>query len=262
MTNQKRFQIVQEGLGGIKEVKVLGLEDTILRRYKIPALRLAKIFSTLQIINQFPRFALEIIILGGMVTLILIFLILQKQNLVDMLPLLGVYALTASRLMPALQNIYGSLAKMRTGKPALDLVHADLVGGQIHQNNDVLLSQPKELLPMLLKDKMELKNITFSYQEENKPIIKNLSLSIENNTTVALIGPSGSGKSTLIDMMLGLLTPKEGVIEVDGQKLDGSNVRQWQLGLGYVPQTIFLVDDTISANIALADSHDEINRAA
>jgi len=262
LANKERFQIVQEGLGGIKEVKIIGLEETILERYKTPALRLAKTFSKIQILGQFPRFALETIVLGGMVMLILILLILQKQNLIDILPLLGVYALTASRLMPALQNVYGSLAKMRTGKPALDLIHADLIGGQIHHKGDVLLSQPEELSPMALKDKMELKNITFSYFEENKPIINNLSLSILNNTTVALIGPSGSGKSTLVDMMLGLLTPKEGVIEVDGQKLNGSNIRRWQMGLGYVPQTIFLVDDTVSANIALGLSQKEIDLKA
>lgn len=164
--------------------------------------------------------------------------------------MMALYAFAGSRLIPALQQVYQALAKLRYGKPALDELHQDMTEiGLIGPPGEKVTHEP-ENLDIRLRSRLELKNVSYRYPEAEVSALRGLNLAIEANMTVALVGGSGAGKTTAIDIILGLLTPEEGEVLIDGVPLDVQNVRSWQKNVGYVPQSIFLIDDTLEANIA------------
>jgi ABC-type multidrug transport system fused ATPase/permease subunit len=174
-----------------------------------------------------------------------------------MLPILGVYALSAYRLKPAMNNIYTSLSEMRFGEAALDGVFKDLQGPPEDPRTEIAHDQK---LP--LKKRLELRDVSFFYPGSQKPALNRINLCIQANSTVGIIGSTGAGKSTMVDLILGLLQPDTGQMFIDDQPLSADNVRAWQNGIGYVPQHIFLADDSIATNIAFGIANDNIVQMA
>ncbi|SFC96127.1 ABC-type bacteriocin/lantibiotic exporter, contains an N-terminal double-glycine peptidase domain [Thiohalospira halophila DSM 15071] len=260
--NQERFQIAQEALGGIKDVKVLGLENGYIRGFAGPASRFARVQATNQIINQVPQFALQGLVLGGMIVLLLVLLAAEGGELANVLPVIALYAFAGMRLMPALQQVYGALAKLRFGQPALEALHRDLVETEQAGASATarVRAETDEVLP--LKESIELDGIVYAYPEAEQPALNNLSLIIPARTTVGLVGSTGAGKTTAVDLILGLLEPQQGHLKVDGQPVNGEGLRAWQRNIGYVPQSIFLTDDTVAANIAFGVSPEQIDLTA
>jgi ABC-type multidrug transport system fused ATPase/permease subunit len=193
---------------------------------------------------------------GGIVGL-MIFLVSFNKSTQEIIPLVSIFAFAGYRLVPALQEVFNSIATIKFNKAVLDKIHKDMVEGGLIGQHSVL--SRKEISPMPFEKEIKLENINFSYPGNDRTILENINLEIEKNTFVALIGATGSGKTTLVDLALGLFVPNGGTFKVDGIPINEKNIKNWQVNLGYVPQQIYLSDDTVAHNIAFGISDEEID---
>jgi ATP-binding cassette, subfamily B, bacterial PglK len=258
LANQERYKVIQEGFSGIKDIKIFGLEDTLLRRFDDPALRYAKHTATQHILGKMPRFFMEILAFGGMLIIVL-YLMVSYGEFQEILPVLALYTLAAYRLMPSLQQVYSQVTQIRFCIPALDVLYDDL--HSLTQHNESL-PKMKSVKPLGIGTSLSLDGVTFRYEKQEKSAINNISLTIKALNTVGFVGSTGSGKTTTVDLILGLLKPLRGRIVVDDVALNPMNIRSWQKTIGYVPQHIYLSDDSISANIAFGRDIQDINQDA
>lgn len=252
--NKLRFTAISEAFGAIKEIKVGGLEKFYISRFSKPAQIFAQHQSTVQILGQLPRYALEAVAFGGLLLMIL-FLFIQKGNFIDILPMIVFYTFAGYRLMPALQQIYLSVTQLRFVGPSLEALSKDLKilrPFYLEQDRDVLM----------INKGITLNHIHFNYPNTPHATLKDIYLKIPSCSTVGLVGSTGSGKTTTVDIILGLLEAQKGTLEVDGKLIDQNNIRAWQRSIGYVPQNIYLTDDTVAANIAFGNLNEEINLEA
>ena len=254
--NRERFQIAQEVLGGVKEVKIGGLERGYLRRFASASLQHARRRTTQLVLSEIPRNFLEVIAIGGMLVVIIALLLRNDGRLETALPVIALYAFAGLRLLPVVQNLYRSVVSLRSGQPALDALHGDLF--EPVPISDLRDDQP----PLALTESIELKGVSFSYPQADRLTLKDIDLTIRAHTTVGFVGSTGAGKSTVIDLILGLLEPRQGQLLVDGRPIGEDNVRAWQKSLGYVPQQIFLADESVAANIAFGVPPGQIDMAA
>lgn len=252
--NQARFTAVSEAFGAFKEVKVGGLEQAYIQRFSDPAQTFARHQATAHVISQLPRFALEAIAFGGML-LVVLYLMAQSGSFASAVPIIALYAFAGYRLMPALQQIYGAVTQLRFAGPALDALHAELMSLQpAHPNS----SQDA----IAFGHAITLNKIQYRYPNAPQPVLNNLSVTIPVKSTVGLVGATGSGKTTTVDLILGLLEAQKGTLAVDGQVINEHNRGAWQREIGYVPQQIYLADDTVVANIAFGLEAKDINQEA
>jgi ATP-binding cassette, subfamily B, bacterial PglK len=256
--NTERFRIAQEATGGIKDVKLLGLEEGYIRRFQGPALRVARAGALRMMLGEVPRYLLQGIAFGGMLLVILALLVAESGSLAAMLPILGVYAFAGLRLLPALQQIYSQTAALRFNRPALDALHRDLAETEAGAALAPVAAPP----PMELRDRIELVDVHYRYPHAEREALRGLGLTIPARSTVGIVGGTGAGKTTAVDLMLGLLAPGSGRLEVDGVPITRDNLRAWQNAIGYVPQQIFLTDDTVAANVAFGVPPAKIDMAA
>jgi ABC-type multidrug transport system fused ATPase/permease subunit len=258
-SQSSRNKIVSEAFGGIKEIKLLGREANFFRVFEPRSHEFAMSLINSRSISELPKYALETIIFGG-ILLIMLYLIGVKQNMSGVLPLLALYAFAGYRLMPALQRIFAGLTAVRYYLPVLDKIFTD-----IHENymeNDLSMKYISESEILHFNDSLILQNISYNYPHSDNAVIKNLNLSIKANTTVGFVGSTGSGKTTLVDIILGLLPVNNGSFSIDGVSVDSNNVSNWQKNIGYVPQEIYLADDTVARNIAFGITDKEIDQQA
>jgi ABC-type multidrug transport system fused ATPase/permease subunit len=255
--NQARYRIVQEALSGVKEIKVLGLEDGTMRRFHGPGLQYAESMAADSVLGELPRHILEGIAFGGMMAVLLLLLITNEGDMAAVLPVAGVYALAGARLTPAMQVVYRGLGLIKFNKPALDAVYNDFIAAQGIPD----AGPPGD--PLHLHERLELRDVGYAYPKAEQPALRGLSFDIRANTTIGIVGGSGAGKTTAMDILLGLLSPAEGALVVDGHEVrDDDARRNWRRSLGYVPQQIFLADDSIAANIAFGQAPEDIDLAA
>tara|TARA_E500000178_G_scaffold351271_1_gene412019 strand:- start:496 stop:1689 length:1194 start_codon:yes stop_codon:yes gene_type:complete len=252
--NELRFISVSEAFGAAKEIKIGGLEKIYLKRFSDPAHIFARAITKASIFAEFPRFVFEIIAFGG-ILLVTLYLMTQTGNFSDVLPILSLFVFAGYRLMPALQKIYASIATLTYIGPSLDKLYDDI---KLLKKTD----QYQHQNTLSINKAVTLKNIHFNYPNTTRTALKNINISIPVKSTVALVGATGSGKTTIVDIILGLLEAQKGNLEVDGQIITKQNLRAWQQSIGYVPQNIFLADDTIAANIALGVETKDINQLA
>ena len=254
-TNEKRFLTISEAFGAIKEIKVAGLEQTYVKSFSDPANIFAKARTSSIVIAQLPRFILEAIAFGG-ILLIILFFMTKTGSFNSALPIISLYIFAGYRLMPALQNIYASFSQLTFSGPSLDKIYEDMQRintSSYNRYDDDLISINKEIV---------LKNIHYNYPNTVIDTLKDITINIPANSTVGFVGATGSGKTTLIDILLGLLQPTKGVLKVDGDNITKTNLRSWQRLIGYVPQHIYLSDDTIRANIAFGEDYLNIDQEA
>ena len=241
-----RFKTANEAMSGIKDLKLRGKEQEFVDRFAIPSEARAKYTSISQVMTMLPRYLLDTIAFGGIVTFV-IYLVASGYSSGEVIPIISLYAVAGYRLMPALQQIYASSTQLKYNLPALDILVKDIASfdgeAQFLNKQASSLTFTKELI---------LKNIHFNYPNLDESVLKGLNINIKPNTTIGFVGSTGSGKTTLVDIILGLLSSSQGKIFVDDVEITNKNISSWQANLGYVPQTIYLIDDTIVRNIAFA----------
>lgn len=256
--NRQRFTAAAETFAGAKEIRLLGRERDYLERYREPSKRYANHLANATLLKSIPQYAIEAIAFGGVLLLIL-FLMAGEGGLVHALPLIGLYALAGRKLIPAFQNIFATVARLRFTNAAVESILKDL---GVQADSSPLPSRRIVAAPLEPQDAIRMIDVTYHYPGSELVAIDGLSLTIRANTTVGFIGSSGAGKSTLVDLLLGLLVPDQGEIRIDEIRLDVGNVRNWQAALGYVPQHIFLADQSVAANIALGVPQAQIDYPA
>ena len=253
--NELRFNVISEAFGASKEVKFGGLEKVYIDRFKIPAKNYAKNLALVQIISQLPRYFLEAIAFGGLIIISSV-LVINGKGFNNIIPILSLYVFAGYRLIPALQQIYGSLTQLNFSQPALYSLNKDLMS--------LKFSEPvkKTHKAFKLNKQLTFKNISYKYPKTEKYVLNDVSLNIPAYSKIGIVGTTGGGKTTLIDLLLGLLTPTHGTIFVDDNMIKSDNVRSWQKSIGYVPQQIYLADDTVTSNIAFGIDANNIDHQA
>ncbi|WP_209426855.1 ABC transporter ATP-binding protein [Pararhodobacter sp. SW119] len=253
--NQRQFHSVQEATGGLKELKIMGLEHTFMSRFRPAAYDVARHQARANILGQMPRFVLEGIAISGLVLILLWLMIRDGGNIGQMLPTMGVLAMAALRLLPALQQVFNQLATIRFNVPSLENIHTDLTGLSPDPGGGT------QHAPTLNRA-LELQEVEFAYPDTEMSALRGLSLFIPARTTVGIVGGTGAGKTTAVDIILGLLDPLSGTLMVDDVEITPANLRSWQSRLGYVPQHIFLSDGSVAANIAFGLPKEKIDMEA
>ena len=253
LNNEIRFKVLNEAFGASKEVKVGGLEKVYIKTFARSAQIFARTQAYAQAISLLPRFILEAVAFGG-ILLIILYFISQTGSFNSALPIISLYVFAGYRLMPAFQQIYASITKINFISMSLDKIYVDLNNFKQHD-----IVKDESVLPF--NQKISLNNISYNYPNSTRTALKNINITIPVKSTVGFIGSTGSGKTTIVDIILGLLEAQKGTLEVDDKIITTQNSRSWQRSIGYVPQHIFLSDDTISSNIAFGVEPKNINKA-
>lgn len=257
--NTMRFKTVNEALGGVKDVKVFGKEAHFVERFSFPSLSYTGLNATSQILKVIPQYILETVAFGG-ILLIVLYLMAVKDDVRQIIPVVGLYAFAGYRLMPSLRQIFAAISQMRFHQVVVQSLFQDL---QTSTESPVQETERYSRLQTLCFERsIQLSNVTFSYPGTTEPVIRDVDLTIQRNQVIGFVGPTGAGKTTLVDILLGLVTPQTGFLIVDGVRLTPDNIRIWQTMLGYVPQHIYLLDDTITRNIAFGVPPLEIDKLA
>ena len=258
VANRQRFTAVAEAFAGSKEIRLLGRERDYLERYREPSRRFAIHQANATLLQYLPQYAIEAVAFGGVLILVL-YIMAGDGGLAQALPLIGLYALAGRQLIPAFQKIFSTIAALRFNIPAVDNILEDLGERPGSTPLPARILQGPVLIPA---HRIVLADVTYTYPDAQQPALEHLNLTIRARSTVGFVGSSGAGKSTLVDLLLGLLTPEAGEVCIDDTPLGPGNVRHWQAALGYVPQHIFLADQSVSANIALGLPEKQIDQEA
>lgn len=248
-----RAKHLHQGLAGVKEVKLYGREEAFVAAFSRHNTASAMVYGRLAMAQQLPRLWYELLAVSGLTVLGTV-LVLQGNTGTALLSRLGLFAVAAFRILPSANRALLTWQTLRSSKPVIDSLHAELATAPVEA---VSAAVP----PLPIANALTLDNVSYTYPGANRPSLKNLSLRIDRGKSVGVIGESGAGKSTLIDIVLGLLTPEEGVVSVDGQDIE-TCLRAWQNSIGYVPQSIYLVDDTIRRNVAFGVPEHDIDDQA
>ena len=251
--NQERVRSLNEGFEGIKNVLLLNKQNYFISQFRRSSDVKTEAHASNMTLGLVPRYMMEWLAYVSMAFLVLLFLVLQKKELSELIPILTLYGISAFKLLPALQQIYMYLAAIKGNMSIIDDLEEDVIAsGKMNWKED----QKAEPIPF--REKIELKNINFTYPKKEINAIDNISIELCKNQSIGFVGPSGSGKSTLIDILSGLIEVDSGQFLVDGVDIK-DNLTGWRKNIGYVPQTIVLTDSTIAENIAFGVPYDKIN---
>lgn len=253
--NSERYKACNEVLGGIKDVKINHADQGYLKHFQEQSRIFARHLAANQTVGNVPLLLVEAIGYCAIIGLA-IGLVLNNQNISTILPSLGLFGFAAYRMLPAAQNIYRAISSMRFSLDSANKILDDLY-------LSTQLDQKQNYLQLSFKDRIELRNVSYAYPSDlHKNVLENFSLVIPCKSSIGIIGKSGSGKSTLMDILLGLLEPQQGELLVDGVVINKTNGHSWQNLVGYIPQFIYLADDTIAQNIAFGVLKDKIDMNA
>ena len=250
--DSKISKLITEGLNGINEVFLLGKERFFHSRLVQYNKTIARINSNQITIGQIPRYYLEFISIVSLVGFILI-MILNDKDLNEIISIGGVFIAATFRVLPSVNRIIGSLQQIKYYKSSVDIVINDL------NLEGLPIIDKKDQTEIYFQHKLQVDQVSFSYPKSESPIFENLNFELNRGEAVGIIGPSGVGKSTFTNLIVGFLNSFEGDFKVDGKRIDKFNAANWRKQLGYVPQSIYLTDDTIRANIAFGEEPDEID---
>ena len=251
--NTEAYKNAHEALAAAREIRVLGVEDHFVDRFSRPLLRLSRNsirYSTLDII---PAQALELIAFGGLIAAA-VYMIAETDDVAGVVPTIAMFGFAAYRLIPALKDLFDGLEGIRYNMVALEPLWMDfsLPGATAARDTGAALE---------LREALRLEGVSFTYPGGRAPALAGVDLEIRAGRSHCFVGTTGAGKSTSVDVLLGLLQPSAGRMTVDGRPLDEAGVRAWQRNIGYVPQSVFLLDDTVASNIALGVAPEAIDEA-
>ena len=250
------YQWMNQSLGGIKEIKVLNREQSFIKHYDEYFSKYVRVLRLNRLIGIMPKYIIEMVCMTGLLLAIIFKILFGQKDLIEFVPQLAVFAVAAFRLLPSVGKINEHLSAVLYAKPSLELIYNDLKEVEDLEEKE----SPKDN-EWKFKNKIEIKKISYCYPDGDTDVIKDASLTIEKGKTIAFVGTSGAGKSTLIDILLGLLKPKYGKIYADGMDIF-KNLKTWQKEIGYIPQSIYLSDDTIRNNVAFGVDEKEIDEQA
>lgn len=248
-----RTQHLQQGLSGAKDVKVLGREAEFLDQFRTHNLESTRMVRLEQTLAAMPRLGLELLAVTALAALVLT-LLAQGRAVDSVLPKLGLFGAAAFRLLPSVTRLLGSIQLLHYGMPVVDTLRAEL-------GLPVPAPTPRQGPARRFERAIELQQVCYTYAGRSDPALDRIDLTIRCGESVGFLGESGAGKSTLVDVLLGLLTPASGCVRVDGRDIE-EDLRSWQNQIGYVPQTIFLTDDTLRRNVAFCLPSSQIDEAA
>ncbi|MBS2039799.1 ABC transporter ATP-binding protein [bacterium] len=237
--NSVRFRAVNEGLYALKEARLLARREQFLERYTRISRRYNQSLASGEMIYELPHYLTEAVAVAGLIGSLVYFALRYPGQAMAWLML---YVMATWRMLPSLQNMYRNLARVRFFLPSLERLSGELKEPLSYVSVDETLA---------ISHSLELENVHFSYPSVSEPVLRGLNLKIAKGSRVALVGSTGSGKTTVADLVAGLLIPDQGLVKVDGQQLDDKKRAAWRRNIGYVPQEIFLSDDTVAANIGL-----------
>lgn len=259
--NAQLYQWINQSLGGIKEVKVLNRENFFVDSYKDVYKRLIKGARTNEMLATIPKYILETVCIVGMIIAVIGKLLWGRRDLTAFVVQMSAFAVAAFRLLPSVGKINAYVNSIMYCLPALDLIYEDLKAIEDFVPEEKPQEDAKEQQVWHLQKEIQVNEISYAYEGMDESVLQNVTFTIQKGETIALIGSSGAGKTTLADVLLGLLIPQKGKIFVDGQDIY-EHMDSWHHMLGYIPQSIYLSDDTIRNNVAFGIREDEINEAA
>jgi len=254
------YREAQQMLGGIKPIKVHRAEEHFLSRFAGYSAIVAQMFARVPIVANSARYLVEPLAFGGLVLAVVV-LAARGRDFSDILPNLGVMAVAGYRLVPTLHLLYSQVTQVTSMRYSLDEVFEEFAAAERDEKSGNAERSAEKSRPMEWEYAITLDEVSFIYPGTDRPVLDRFSATIQRNTSIGFIGPTGSGKSTLIDLLLGLHRPTSGRMLIDGQPLAPELIPSWQATIGYVPQEIFLIDDTIARNIALGVPDNEIDNA-
>ena len=239
------LSIISKALGNFKIIKLKGIQQGILNDFDCASKKRVDSEIKYQVLAPLPRFILESLGLCILIAAVA-YILIHNNSAASVIAIISMYALALYRILPAINRILYSYNSMKYNKKGLEIVYENLLYHTEYEDNQ----------PINFKRKIELKNISFAYNE-GKNVISDFSLTINKGDKVAFVGKSGAGKSTLIDLIIGIYKPQRGEIRIDDILLNNENLRAWRKKIGYIPQNIFLFDGSVAENIALGEKIDE-----
>lgn len=249
-----RSKHLMQGLNGVKDIKILGRENFFIRQFEFHNSESFGIGIKVNVFQQAPRLLLELLAIIGL-ALFLGFIIMLGRPLYLLLPIIGIFVAAAFRLIPAIGSVMSAIQTMRYANSVINLMYNEV------NSFDMIEKTHHSDVDIPFRREIVFNNVSFAYPGMEVKLLDNVSLTIRKNDMIGLIGESGAGKSTMVDLLLGFYQPDGGFIEIDGTDI-ATSMRKWQKQIGYVPQTIYLTDDTIAANIAFGIAKDEIDTNA
>lgn len=250
------YQWMNQSLGGIKEIKVLGREKSFIDHYDHYFAKYVRVLRLNRLIGVIPKHIIEMVCMTGLLLAIIFKIFFGQKDLIEFVPQLAVFAVAAFRLLPSVGKINEHLSAVLYAMPSLDLIYNDL-----KEVEALEVTEQKKDDSWKLNHAIEVKNVSYHYPDGEENVIEHASFSIQKGEMVAFVGASGAGKSTMVDILLGLLKPQYGKIYADDMNIQ-KNILTWQKEIGYIPQTIYLSDDTIRNNVAFGIPEDQINEQA
>lgn len=258
LVNSEMIKWVNQGLGASKEVKVSGKEGFFINAYTKQSTIKANNSRYMKMLEQAPRLFIETLLVATVLVTMLI-IVLQGSGTAHLISSMALFAMAAFRLMPSITRIMALVTTIRYNQPALKVVYEDLFENRDESTNpitnkSIVINQDKRIF----NESIKLTNVSFRYPNQEGYAIKDVSLTIPIGQSVAFIGESGAGKTSLVDIILGLLRPEKGELLVDEKRVH-DQINIWQQKIGYIPQSIFLSDDTIRSNVAFGTEHNLID---
>lgn len=250
---------ILQAFSGIKEIKVTNAEHFFVKNYNESYKKCALIQRQQSMLTFMPRPIMETVCICGLLLAVIIKLSGDTADITSFIPTLTVFAVAAFRMLPSFNRITGYMGGIMFNKPSIDAVYQDLKEIEVLMKEQE--TEENSPVNIRLQDKIEVSHISFKYPENDRLILEDASLTIPKNTSVAFIGASGAGKTTLADLILGLFEPVSGNITVDGIDIR-EHMKSWHSCIGYIPQNIYLMDDTIRANITFGIDEKSIDEAA
>ncbi|MBR5799788.1 MAG: ABC transporter ATP-binding protein [Lachnospiraceae bacterium] len=252
----KIYQWMNQSLGGIKEIKVLNREKVFIDNYDHYFGKYVRVLRLNRLIGVIPKYIIEMVSMTGLLLAIIFKIYFGQKEMAEFVPQLAVFAVAAFRLLPSVGKINEHLSAVLYAMPSLDLIYHDL-----EEINRLKVTEQAPETDWQFRETVEIKNVTYRYPDGETAVIDNASFEIEKGKMVAFVGASGAGKSTMVDILLGILEPQHGKIYADGMDIF-KNLPTWQKEIGYIPQVIYLSDDTIRNNVAFGIEEDKIDEAA
>jgi ATP-binding cassette subfamily C protein len=257
--NEDRYRRSQEAFGGIRDVKLKNREAYFQRAYEEASFTYSRNLAANDVYADSPRHVIEALAFGGLM-IVLLGMIAAGRDLGSIIPLMGLFAFAGFRMLPAFEYVIRGMAKVRFNKEVLDIIEGEIQAvGYDPYESDPEAPDPE---PLPFADEARFEDVTYAYPGTDEPAVHDVDLVVGKDQAVALVGETGAGKTTIVDLLLGFLEAARGQVLVDGEPLEGHRVDRWQRNLGYVPQDIYLTDDSIRRNIAFGVPEEEIDDEA